>query len=84
MSITIDLEPEIERGLQAQAQAKGVSLEDYAQEILAREAKASDRRRRTGQDLIDACARVRGLLSDEEVDTLFARNRSTRSPVDFS
>ena len=40
MTITLNLQPEIERGLQAQANAKGVSLTDYAQEVLAREAKA--------------------------------------------
>lgn len=39
MSITIDLQPEIERGLQAQAQAKGVSLAEYVSEIVAREAR---------------------------------------------
>jgi hypothetical protein len=39
--------------------------------------------RRTGQELIDACAKVRGLLTDEEVDTLFRRNPSFARPVDF-
>jgi hypothetical protein len=31
-------------------------------------------KRRTGQSLVDASAKVRGLLTDEEVDTLFRRN----------
>ena len=39
--------------------------------------------RRTGQWLIDASAKVRGLLTDEEVDTLFRRNPSFARPVDF-
>ena len=39
--------------------------------------------RRTGQELIDACAKVRGLLTDEEVDTRFRRNPSFARPVDF-
>lgn len=39
--------------------------------------------RRTGQELIDACAKVRGLLTDEEADTLFRRNPSFARPVDF-
>jgi hypothetical protein len=85
MSITIDLQPEVERGLLAQAQAKGVSLTDYAQEILAREAhvsrNASDR---TGQALIDVCAEVRGVLTDDEIDAMFGRNRSMSRPVDLS
>lgn len=46
-------------------------------------AKAAPPERRTGQLLIDACAKVRGLLTDEEVDTLFRRNPSFARPVDF-
>lgn len=42
-----------------------------------------ERRTGTGQDLIDACAKVRGLLTDEEVDTLFSRTPSVSRPVDF-
>ncbi len=38
---------------------------------------------RTGQDLVDACAKLRGLLTDEEVDTLFSRTPSFARPVDF-
>jgi hypothetical protein len=78
MTITLDLQPEIERGLLAQAQARGVSLSDYVLEIVAREAHVYPAAppRRTGQELIDACAKVRGLLTDEEVDTLFSRNPS--------
>ena len=83
MTITLDLQPEIEKGLLAQAQAKGVSLTDYAQEVLAREANVITTPKRTGQDLIDACAMVRGLLTDEEVDTLFTRTPSFSRPVDF-
>ncbi len=85
MTITLDLQPEIERGLLAQAQAKGVSLADFAQEVLAREAKvaAASPSRRTGQELIDVCAQVQGLLTDEEADALFSRNPSPGRPVDL-
>jgi hypothetical protein len=38
---------------------------------------------RTGQALIDACAKVRGLLTDDEVDALFSRTPSFARPVDF-
>ena len=38
---------------------------------------------RTGQALIDACAKVRGWLTDEEVDTRFRRNPSSARPVDL-
>ena len=88
MTLTIDLRPEIERGLLAQAQAKGVSLTDYVKEIVSREVQNSTARpaqpHLTGQALIDVCAEVRGILTDEEIDTLFARNRSVSRPVDLS
>ena len=84
MTITLDLQPEVERGLLAQATARGVSLDDYVKEIVVREAHVSpDSAPRTGQELIDACAKVRGLLTDEEVDTLFKRNPSFSRPLNF-
>lgn len=88
MTITLDLQPEIERGLLAQAQARGVSLTDYAQEVLAREAKAAEAppvaNASEAKNLFDLFAPVRGLLTDEEVDTLFKRNSSLGRPVDLS
>jgi hypothetical protein len=85
VTITLDLQPEIEKGLLAQATARGLSLSDLVKEIVAREAHASLERPpgRTGQELIDACARVQGLLTDEEVDTLFSRSPSFARTVDF-
>jgi len=83
--MTINLQPEIERGLLAQAHAQGVSLAEYVQQIVVREARPVENlRRRTGQELIDACARVRGLLTDEEIDAFFAHTPSTSRPADFS
>ena len=89
MIITIDLQPEIERGLAAQAQAKGVSLADYVREIVTREAHAgaaepTSTERRTGQALIDAFGEMRALLTDEEIDRMFTRNSSPARPVDLS
>lgn len=85
MTLTFNLQPEIERGLTEQAQAKGVSLVGYAQEILARQAQpVMTNSRRTGKELIDACERIRGLLTDKEVNSLFSRTSSTSRPVDFS
>jgi len=37
VTFTIDSQPDIERGLLVRAQARGVSLVDFAQEVLARE-----------------------------------------------
>ena len=86
MVITIDLQPEVERGLLAQAQAKGVSLTDYVQEIVAREAHVSEAAENASgaKNLFELFAPVRGLLTDEEIDTLFARNPSLSRPVDLS
>lgn len=86
MTITLELQPEIEKGLLAQAVARGMSLADYLQEIVVQQARVSPESRhasRTGQALIDACAKVRGLLTDEEVDTLFSRTPSFSRPIDF-
>jgi hypothetical protein len=37
VTVTLNLKPEIEAGLLAQAQATGMSLEDYLQELVERE-----------------------------------------------
>ena len=81
MTLTLDLQPELERNLLAQAQAKGISLADYAHEILARNAKPVDAPQpRTGQEFLDVCARVRGLADDVDL----SRGPSASRPVDFS
>jgi hypothetical protein len=71
MPIPLELQRDIERGLAAQATARGLSLSNFVKEIVAREPRVPPELppRRTGQDLIDASARVRGLLTDEEIDT---------------
>jgi hypothetical protein len=38
MTVILNLNPEMEKGLLARAQARGVSLDDYIQELVAREA----------------------------------------------
>ena len=38
MDVTLSLNPEVEKGLLAKAHARGVSLDDYLQELVAREA----------------------------------------------
>jgi hypothetical protein len=39
MTVTLDLNPEVEKGLLARARERGVSLYDYLQEIVTREAR---------------------------------------------
>jgi len=85
MTITVDITPEVKAELARQAAAQGRAVEAYAARLLEEAAQVSPERppRRTGQELIDACAKVRGLLADEEVDTLFRRTPSYARPVDF-
>lgn len=92
MTITLNLQPEIEQGLLARAAARGVSLAEYIQGIVAQEvgadasAKAqglfSESRASQAANLMELFEPIRGLLTDEEVDTLFSRNPSTGRPVD--
>jgi hypothetical protein len=41
MDVTLSLSPDVEKGLMARANARGVSLDDYLHEIVAREAGLS-------------------------------------------
>ena len=85
MSIIVDIRPEAEAELARQAAEQGRALEAYAASLLedAAHVRPQELPRRTGQELIDACAKVRGLLTDEEVDRLFSRRPSFARPVDF-
>jgi hypothetical protein len=38
MTVTLNLNPEVEKGLMARAHAQGVSLDEYLQELVAKEA----------------------------------------------
>jgi hypothetical protein len=85
MTISVDIGPEVRAELARQAAAHGRALEAYAASLLEQAAhvRPEPLPQRTGQELIDASAKVRGLLTDEEVDTLFSRNPSFARPVDF-
>jgi hypothetical protein len=86
MTITIDIRPEVQAELARQAATQGRALESHAAHLLEEAAHVPPPEglpRGTGQELIDACAKVRGLLTDEEVDTLLRRNPSFARPVDF-
>ena len=85
MTITVDIRPEVQAELARQAAAQGRALEAYAASLLEEAVHVPPERlpRRTGQELIDACAKVRGLLTDEEVDTVFRRTPSFARPVDL-
>jgi hypothetical protein len=90
MDLTVHIPDEAVPALRAKA--SGVPLEAFAEQVLLKQiqdegvpvrTEVAPLARRTGQELIDACAKVRGLLTDEEVDTLFRRNPSFACPIDF-
>lgn len=85
MTITLDIRPELEAELTRQAAARGRAIEVHAATLLedAVHRQAETAPARTGQALIDAGARLRGLLTDDEVDTLSSRSFSFARPVDF-
>ena len=94
MTITLDLQPEIEQGLLARAAARGVSLTEYIQGIVAQDVGAdasakgpglfTEARATHAANLLELFEPIRGLLTDEEVDTLFSRNPSTGRHVDLA
>jgi hypothetical protein len=88
MTITLDIRPEVQAELARQAAAQGRAIEAIATALLEDAVHVPPVEQmagqRTGQDLIDAFAEMRGLLSDEEIDRLFRRNPSPARPVDLS
>jgi hypothetical protein len=85
MTITVDIRPEVEAELIRQAAVRGRAIEVHAATLLedAVHLQAEPAPMRTGQSLVDACAKVRGLLTDEEIDTMLSRTLSSARPVDF-
>lgn len=90
MTITLSIRPEVEAELARKAELAGRALETYAAELLEDAVhlpapeSSTGIGSRSGQALVDAFADIRGLLTDEEIDTMFARNRSPARQVDFS
>lgn len=94
MTITVEIGPEIQAELARQAAAKGRALEVYAASLLedaAHSPEQSSRDLPAGEEsraakatnLLDLFEPIRGLLTDEEVDTLFSRNPSTGRSIDL-
>jgi hypothetical protein len=76
MTVTINLPPEKEAALKAQAQAKGLSVEQWLLDLASR---ATGEPAPAGRNLVDVCAMVRGLADDLD----FSRNPSTSRTVDL-
>jgi hypothetical protein len=72
MSVTIDLPPEIEANLAAQAAARGMPLAEHLRRLLAEQAGAFKARRKTPEERVKLWRDVSGLpdtkpLSDESI-----------------
>jgi hypothetical protein len=83
--MTIEIHrPELEALIRERMNNGGFhDVEDAIMQALRSAPAPEPPHRRSGQELIDACAKVRGLLTNEEVDTLFSRTHSFSRPVDF-
>jgi hypothetical protein len=76
MTVKLELPPEIEAGLLAQAQARGLSLELYAAQLLEHAAAPAGPHSRE-KSLVELFVPLRGLNLD------FGRNPSAGRPVDL-
>lgn len=76
VTVKLELTPEIEAGLLAQAQARGLSLELYAAQLLQR-AAAPSKASASEKSLVDLFLPLRGFDLD------FGRNPSAGRPVNL-
>lgn len=78
MNIHLDIAPDAEEAIRAQAKASGVTLTQYIGQIVTRQARSGSTvaKGATGQILVDASTRIRGILTDAEVDYFFGANPS--------
>jgi hypothetical protein len=85
MTITLEIRPETEAALRQRARISGRGFEAFAASLLedAAQLPSLDASGLTGRALLDASARVRGLFTNEEIETMFRREPSTDRPVSF-
>jgi hypothetical protein len=96
MTITVDIRPEVEAELARQAAAHGSAVEAYVASLLEEAAHipaqrwprelltGEESRAAKATNLMELFEPIRGLLTDEEIETLFIRNPSTGRPVDLA
>lgn len=77
MSITLDLTPEVEEALAAKAEARGVSVVTFVEELVSREVA-----RRKAANLDELFAPIRGLFREDELsfDREPAADRDVKLP----
>jgi hypothetical protein len=85
--MTIEIrQPELEALIQQRLRNGGFR---NAEEVLAHALRSSPEPNKASgksgsENLLAVCAEVRGLLTDDEIDTIFRRDRSTDRPIDLS
>lgn len=96
MTITVEIRPEVQAEIARRAAVHGRAIEAEAASLLEDAvhipAERLPRDWLTGEEsraakaanLMELFEPVRGLLTDEEVDTLFIRNPSTGRPLDLA
>ncbi len=86
MTILIEIRPEVQAELARQAAAQGRAIEAVAAALLEEAIHVPDAPpvRISAENLMELSEPVRGLLTNEEIDTIFRRSPSTARPVDLS
>lgn len=76
--MTIEIHPQLELAIEQRMATGAFSSIDelLTQAVAAVPVPVATPEKTGGQALIDAFAPIRGLFTDEEIDTLFARDRS--------
>ncbi len=86
MTIVVDIRPEVQAELARQAAVQGRAIEAVAADLLeeAVHLPGTLPARASAENLMELSEPVRGLLANEEIDTIFRRNPSTACPIDLS
>ena len=77
MTVTLNLPPDVEAGLLAQAQTHGLPLEAYLVQHVLRDAAKPAKPTASKKSIVELFAPLRGM------DVEFTRNPSTGRPVDL-
>lgn len=85
MNLTLDIRPEVQAELARKAAAQGRAVEAVAAALLEEAVHLSAAAPKTpAKDMVELFEPVRGLLTDEEIDVMFRRNRSTGRPINLA
>lgn len=83
MNVTIYISPEERASYEARAMTEGLSVEEWLKKLANERVLLRTPPGIEGKALLEVCGKVRGLLTDDEVDSLFRRNPSTARPLDL-